>query len=114
MSLAFLVIPFIGDVWLLYLTQAIGGFGRGLTMPLLMGLSIKHFPGEKRATAMGIFQATYGLGMVFGPVMAGFLASKFGLAWGFWVTGFAGIAGACQSGWRGFLSWQPGRINQKQ
>lgn len=103
MAASCLVIPFIDQLSWFYVSQAVGGFGRGLVMPLLMGLSIRNFPDEKRSTAMGIFQALYGIGMCGGPVVAGLLSNSFGLAWGFWVTGISGLAGAALVCWRRYL-----------
>jgi MFS family permease len=103
MSATCAVIPFISSLELLYFSQALGGFGRGLVFPLLMGLSIKNFATDKRSTAMGVFQAIYGLGMFGGPVLAGVLSSNFGLAAGFLVTGIIGLTGTCLAGWRWYL-----------
>jgi MFS family permease len=88
------VVPYVKTIPVLYLTQLIGGFGRGLAFPLLMGLSIKTVPIEKRATAMGFFQAIYSLGMFLGPVVVGFLGDTVGLAAGFWTVGAVGMVGA--------------------
>lgn len=96
-SFSCIVIPFINDLTLLYLSQIIGGFGRGLVMSLLMGLSIKTVEPDRRATAMGFFQAIYGIGMSIGPVLVGFLSDTVGLNWGFWTTGGLGIVGALLS-----------------
>ncbi|HWQ61713.1 MAG TPA: MFS transporter, partial [Negativicutes bacterium] len=62
MSVSSVAIPFIGSLAALFVLQIIGGFGRGLVFPLLMGLSIRGITGSRRATAMGFFQAAYGLG----------------------------------------------------
>ena len=62
-ALGTLAIPIVTTLPMLFLTQAIGGFGRGLIFPVLMGLSIKAVPSGKRATAMGFFQSIYALGM---------------------------------------------------
>jgi len=104
MAATCMVIPWINHLSWLYISQAIGGFGRGLVMPLLMGLCIKNFQDDRRSTAMGIFQAIYGLGMFGGPVVAGILSDRFGLAMGFWVAGIIGMAGAGLAGWRRYLS----------
>ena len=96
-SFSCIVIPFINDLTLLYLSQIIGGFGEGLVMSLLMGLSIKSVEPDRRATAMGFFQAIYGIGMSIGPVLVGFLSDTVGLNWGFWTTGGLGIVGALLS-----------------
>ncbi|MDF2523408.1 MAG: major facilitator superfamily 1, partial [Clostridiales bacterium] len=65
--------PYITDVYLLYLNLLISGIGIGVILPLLMGLSIKNVQEEKRATAMGFFQAIYSLGMFLGPLVTGVL-----------------------------------------
>jgi len=88
------VIPFVKSVPLLYVTQVIGGFGRGMVFPILMGLSIKRVSQEGRATAMGFFQAIYGLGMFIGPTLFGSLSDWAGLSWGFWTAGFVGLLSA--------------------
>lgn len=93
------VIPFITNLSVLYGTQIVGGFGRGLALPLLMGLSIKNRPNEQRATAMGFFQAIYGAGMFLGPLLVGLLSGSMGLSWGFWVVGLIGLMGAVLALW---------------
>jgi MFS family permease len=93
-AISCIIIPFTNSLSFLYLTQAIGGFARGLVLPLLMGLSIKHFRDDKRSTAMGIFQSLYSLGMCGGPVLVGILSSMFSLSIGFLVTGIIGLVGA--------------------
>ncbi|MFC5451463.1 MFS transporter [Paenibacillus aestuarii] len=92
-------IPFIHHLWLLMLTQALAGFGRGLSFTVLMALSIKHMPADKRATAMGFFQAIYGLGMFVGPVLMGIIGDWFALREGFILLGIIGIVSAGLSQW---------------
>lgn len=92
-------IPFTHHLWVLMVTQAFAGFGRGLSFTLLMGMSIKHMPAEKRATAMGFFQAIYGLGMFVGPVLMGVIGDWFSLNQGFIVLGILGVLSALLSQW---------------
>ncbi len=94
MAVSSLAIPFIGSLAALFALQIIGGFGRGLIFPLLMGLSIRDIAGSRRATAMGFFQAAYGLGMFVGPLVVGELSQAAGLDWGFYAAGLSGVAGA--------------------
>jgi len=96
-SFSCFLIPFINDVDILIITQIIGGFGRGLSYPLLMSLSIKNIEYRKRATAMGFFQSIYAIGMFLGPVMVGFLSDSVGLNWGFIAAGIISIIGALSS-----------------
>jgi MFS family permease len=93
-ALACACIPYLNNLHTLYITQIIGGFGRGLVFPLLMGLSIRNIDINKRSTAMGFFQAIYGIGMFIGPVMVGFIGDNLGLTFGFLIAGFIGLLGA--------------------
>ena len=72
---------------ILYLTQFIAGFSRGVLTPVLMGLGIKNIAPEKRATAMGAFQAIYGIGMVAGPAVFGFITQASHISVGFVTAG---------------------------
>jgi MFS family permease len=87
MSAMAFVVPLINSLPLLAITQGISGVGRGMTYPLLMGLSIRQIPEQDRATAMGAFQATYAIGMFLGPMTSGAVADIFGLAGAFVVAG---------------------------
>src|SRR5665647_959411 len=93
-ALSCLAIPYAKSLWVLYITQMIGGFGQGTVFPLLMSASIKSVSEQKRATAMGFFQAIYGIGMFIGPIMVGFLSDSMSLFYGFWATGLIGLTGA--------------------
>lgn len=97
LSLSCIVIPLTPSLPYLYATQIIGGFAGGLVFPLLMGLSIRTVAEDKRASAMGFFQAIYGVGMFAGPVLVGSIGHAVGLTWGFWLVGLTGFAGAAMS-----------------
>ncbi|WP_216831283.1 MFS transporter [Alkalihalobacterium elongatum] len=86
-------IPFITSFGLLLLTQAVNGFALGLVLPLLLGMSIESVADEKRATAMGFYQAVYAVGMFVGPLVAGILNSAYDLAAGFYFGGVIGMVG---------------------
>lgn len=87
------IIPFAHNMAVLSVSQFIGGFGTGTVFPLLMGLSIQNVSGDKRATAMGIFQAIYGLGMFLGPTIVGALTDGIGILWGFISIGGVALSG---------------------
>ncbi|MDF2614850.1 MAG: transporter [Clostridia bacterium] len=86
--------PFVSSLSLLMLVQFFAGVGRSMVFPLLMGLSIRGIEDNKRASAMGFFQAIYGVGMIIGPIILGVLAGQFGLVAGFIITGVIGIGAA--------------------
>lgn len=87
-------IPFVGSLSLLYATQALAGVARGLAFPTLMSLSIKNVTSDKRASAMGFFQAIYAAGMFAGPFIAGLVGDALSLQGAFLVTAAVGLAGA--------------------
>ncbi len=89
-----LLTPLVESKWLLLSVQGFSGFALGVLFPLLLGMSIESISHEKRATAMGVYQALYAIGMFVGPLVAGMLNSSFGLAAGFYFTGLLGLT-AC-------------------
>ncbi len=84
--LAVAVVPWIKTVPLLVITRIIHGLGRGIVYPITMGLSIKSVAQEERASAMGIFQAIYALGMFAGPAVSGVVAERWGMSAVFWTS----------------------------
>lgn len=81
------MVPGVSSLWLIGLSQFLGGAGRGLSRPVLMGMSIRSVSSAERATAMGVFQAVYALGMFVGPATAGFLAEALGFPSIFLIAG---------------------------
>lgn len=94
MAVAMFVVPLIHNIPLLAVAQGASGFGRGLVYPLLMGLSIREISGEDRATAMGVFQAIYAIGMFLGPATAGAVADVAGLSGAFIIAGAVSVVAA--------------------
>lgn len=90
-TIACFVIPFLPNIYCLYSVQFIGGIGRGMVFPLLMGLCIKHVSVEKRSTAMGFYQAMYSVGVFFGPIVLGYVSNAYSLDIGFYTTGVIGL-----------------------
>ena len=85
-SVSLLVIPFTSAVPQLMAVQVSYGLGSGVLMTVLMTLSIHGIPQQQQATAMGVFQAVYAIGMLAGPLVSGFLGSSFGLSTVFYLT----------------------------
>ena len=92
-----ILIPFTSNLALLMLSQAIAGFGRGFSFPVLMSLSIKHMEPGKKATAMGFFQAIYGFGMFLGPGFMGATGDFLTMKLGFVIIGAIGCLAAVLS-----------------
>jgi predicted MFS family arabinose efflux permease len=93
-AISCILVPFIDNLYVLYLNQILNGFSQGMIFPVLMGLSIKNVKPNKRGTAMGFFQAIYGLGMFIGPIFVGTMSDLAGLDMGFWMIGLIGFIGA--------------------
>jgi len=89
-----LLTPFAGGVIPLLIMTVIGGFAQGAAFSLLMGLIVRRILPEKRNTAMGFFQAVYGLGMFLGPVIVGLFSDYLSISWGFAFTALVGIVSA--------------------
>jgi MFS family permease len=88
------LVPLVPGVMPLLLLQAVGGLARGLTFPVLMGMAMVSVPEERRAGAIGFFQATYSIGMTLGPIVTGAIGEAVGLSGGFWVMAvLAGTTG---------------------
>ncbi|MCL2602977.1 MAG: MFS transporter [Defluviitaleaceae bacterium] len=87
------MIPFSQSLWQLFAVQVIGSAGMSMVFTLLMGLCIRDVSPERRATAMGFFQAVYGLGMFLGPFVMGWMGHGFGLTAAFVAAGMVGIVG---------------------
>ena len=79
-GVSLLAVPFISGIPVLMAVQVSFGLGSGVLMTLFMALSISGLPQEQQATAMGVFQAVYAIGMLAGPLTSGFLGSGLGLS----------------------------------
>jgi predicted MFS family arabinose efflux permease len=91
------VIPFITKLEILYVTQMLNGYAQGMTIPLLMGMAIQTIPLNKRATAMGLFQAIYAIGIFVGPFAAGAVSQNINFAAVFYLAGATGLIGLALS-----------------
>jgi MFS family permease len=100
MAVTTLAIPLVSNVGLLALTRVIYGIGQGIAYSMLMGLSIRAVPQSERASAMGIFQAVYAVGMFGGPAVSGLIADHLGLGTMFLVTGGLCLVMSILAFWR--------------
>lgn len=55
-AISCILVPFIDNLYVLYLNQILNGFSQGMIFLVLMGLSIKNVKPNKRGTAMGFFR----------------------------------------------------------
>jgi len=86
--------PFVGNLEILAALQLISGLARGLVYPVLMGLCVRIVTPEDQATSVGIFQASYALGMFTGPFLGGVVGEHLGLPIVFAIMGLVSLLGA--------------------
>jgi MFS family permease len=79
------VFPALTDLRWMIVCQAIMGIGVGMSFPVLMGLALQAVEPEARASAMGVFQSIYAVGMTLGPLFSGLIAGWSGI-WGVYLT----------------------------
>ena len=73
------VFPFSTHLFTLVVCQVIIGLGVGIAFPVLMGLALQAVEPEARASAMGVFQSVYAIGMTLGPAISGVVAHRWGI-----------------------------------
>ncbi|MBN1876787.1 MAG: MFS transporter [Anaerolineae bacterium] len=100
MGISMGVLTFTQTLPWVFFAQACSGLASGVGYSVLMGLSIRYVDESQRATAMGLFQAIYAIGMFTGPWLSGILADSIGLQPMFGIVGIActvvGLWGAQQ------------------
>lgn len=67
------------SVTALVISQLIAGLAEGILYPTALGASIRFVGEEERASAMGLHQSIYAVGMFSGPWLSGILASLLGI-----------------------------------
>jgi MFS family permease len=87
------VVPFLDDIYWLGASQAVNGVGRGAMNAALITLSVLAVAPAQRATAMGVYQAIYAIGMLAGPILAGTIADGIGIDAVFYVCVFVSMTG---------------------
>jgi len=83
--------PFVGSLNLLFGLQFLAGIGNAITFAMLMSMVIKDVEDDMMTTTMGFYQAVFGLGLTFGPIILGLIADRFSLTSGYLTIGAVGI-----------------------
>ena len=104
-TVTILVLPAIDTVPVLLLLLTINSFARGMVFPVLMGISIREVPEYERASAMGVFQSVYAIGMFAGPAVAGVVADAIGITGLFLFIAAFPVLSALSA-----LAWLPSRV----
>jgi MFS family permease len=77
--------PALTNLRWLVVCQVVIGLGVGTAFPVLMGLALQAVEPEARASAMGVYQSVYAVGMTLGPAFSGVFARWWGI-WGVYLT----------------------------
>ena len=70
-------IPFITSIPALIAVQFVGGLGYASLTAIFMTNAVSNFGEDKKAVAMGFYQAVYSAGSTLGPVLMGIFADAF-------------------------------------
>ncbi|MBI3974642.1 MAG: MFS transporter [Chloroflexi bacterium] len=93
------IIPLTQSIPALAASQIAGGAGRGLLGASFMSLAILGVAQRERATAMGVYQAVYAIGMFLGPLVGGVVGERFGLGAVFVSTGLLSLGAGIAAWW---------------
>ena len=78
-GLTTLITPLFENLFLLIFLRLIGGIGGGIIFSSCMSSIVRGFQENYQASAMGIFQAVYAIGMFLGPILSGVIGSSINL-----------------------------------
>ncbi len=70
-------VPFISGVPVLIAVQFLGGLGYASLTAIFMANAVGNFDADKKAIAMGFYQAVYSAGATLGPILMGIFADAF-------------------------------------
>ena len=74
-----LITPLFENLFLLIFLRLIGGIGGGIIFSSCMSSIVRGIQENYQASAMGIFQAVYAIGMFLGPILSGVIGSYINL-----------------------------------
>ena len=78
-GLTTLITPLFENLFLLIFLRLIGGIGGGIIFSSCMSSIVRGIQENYQASAMGIFQAVYAIGMFLGPILSGVIGSYINL-----------------------------------
>lgn len=87
------LVPLVRSLEALYVLQMIGGLGNASLFSLFMAGAIEGVPKEKKSTAMGFYQAIYGIGITLGPVLMGAVVGNAGMTAAYFTMAALGVVG---------------------
>ena len=70
----------------LVIGRTIQGVGIGLSAPATLSIVVNSFPAVRRGLAVGIWGFAHGLGLLIGPLFAGYMLQLLSWRWIFWIA----------------------------
>jgi len=102
----FILIPFAMGAIHLFVLQGLVGFFMGFILPIMMAQGMKNIQNGMKDTAMGYLQAIYGLGVLGGPFLTGWVVRSVTIQMGYML-----VAAVCFLGMG--VTYIYGRIDRK-
>lgn len=87
----FLLIPYVGNIWLLALPITVFGFAQGINIPSVLNLLTHQSPTEYRAAFLSVNWMVLRSGQSLGPFLLGLVYGLTGINGTFWVTALAAL-----------------------
>ncbi len=84
-------IPLCDTMSQVMLLQVVAGISNSLTLSVVLSVCVQEISQTLRASAMGFFQALYGIGMTLGPILMGCVTDLVGLSQAFVGIGFLSV-----------------------
>ncbi len=66
--------------------RTIQGIGIGISAPATLSIVVNSFPVSRRGFAVGVWGFAHGLGLLLGPIFAGYMLAFLNWRWVFWVA----------------------------
>lgn len=85
-GVSFIFLGMANALWMLFAARIIGGVLSAATMPTVMAFIADTTDSQSRAQGLGLLGAAMGIGMIFGPVLGGFLG-EYSASLPFYVAG---------------------------
>ena len=79
MALYCIIVISVNNVFIVMVSQVLGGFSSGILASLLTSESVKEIDIDKKSSAMGFFQSTYSLGIFIFPIITGKLIDLYSI-----------------------------------
>lgn len=92
-----ILVPSVDNIFMIFSLQLLPGMSTGILLSYLTSEAMAEVPQHQRATAMGLFQAVYAIGMSIFPIVVGKIAGFMSIKSGYFILAFIALVGAVLS-----------------